>query len=248
MLIDRYIEFCDRLNINTTVFILGATAKNHPEAIQSLINSGHEIGCHTVNHNSLQEFTRESFKEDLLKNCEVLNQLGAVEIRGFRSPFFSCAPQNQWIWEVLKDLGFVYSSSVLPARSPMYGWKNFGLFPCEVHPGFFEIPVSVSSTPFYQVPFASGACLRFLPDWSIKHFQKRYDQTDCPLVNYIHPHDFDHDTCAKSKDYGRLFKISHHYNRKSVFLKLTRLINEFRVRRYVDYCNERMHASDECGL
>ncbi len=72
-------------------------------------------------------------------NIQHLNNAGVTEIKGFRAPIFSLTEKTKWAFDVLTDLGFSYSSSVLPAKSPLYGWPEFGSTPKRINESLIEM-------------------------------------------------------------------------------------------------------------
>src|SRR6516165_3631307 len=43
---DAMLRLLDELSVRATFFILGVTARAHPQLVEDLARSGHEIGCH----------------------------------------------------------------------------------------------------------------------------------------------------------------------------------------------------------
>ena len=62
---------------------------------------------------------------------------------GFRAPTFSLVPESRWAVDVLADIGFTYSSSVLPARSPLFGDPTLPTTPFRWPNGLVELPCPV---------------------------------------------------------------------------------------------------------
>ena len=58
--------------------------------------------------------------------------------------------------DVLNNAGIKYSSSVLPAKNPLYGWGGFGFTPKKMPNGIIEIPITVDKFGPLTVPFAGG--------------------------------------------------------------------------------------------
>ena len=91
-----------------------------------------------------------------------MRRAGAKDVRGFRAPIFSLTAATAWAYPVLRELGFSYSSSVLPAKNPFYGWPGFGPEP-RLMEGIWELPMSVARFGPYVVPPAGGVYFRVLP-------------------------------------------------------------------------------------
>ncbi|MBL0189839.1 MAG: DUF3473 domain-containing protein [Saprospiraceae bacterium] len=70
-------------------------------------------------------------------------------------------------------MGFTYSSSVLPAKNPLFGWDGFGNAPKIVKNNFWELPISLNNSKFLKVPLYGGIYFRVLPYFYIKYCIKR---------------------------------------------------------------------------
>jgi len=189
-LVGRYLDFLRRHHARATFFIVGQVARRHPELVRALVDEGHEIGCHSDRHVPLDRLDRAAFREDTLRNLDALRAAGAGRVSGYRAPCFSLTARTRWAHGALADLGFRYSSSVLPARNPLYGWPGFGRRPRQMEGGLWEIPVTILPLPLPPVPFAGGVYFRALPRWLVR-LGLRCRRGGRPLVGYFHPHDID---------------------------------------------------------
>lgn len=70
-----------------TFFVTGEHAKLHPDVILRMSEEGHLIGNHTYSHLQLQTGNLESFKEELVKTNEVLEDITGKEIEYVRPPY-----------------------------------------------------------------------------------------------------------------------------------------------------------------
>lgn len=223
-MVDLYLAFLKKYNANCTFFVVGDQIRAYPNLIKKIMDVGHEIACHTNTHIALNHQTAESFKEDIERFLESAYQIGANDIKGFRAPIFSLTEKTSWAYSILKSFGFTYSSSVLPAKNPLYGWESFGNAFKTVD-GIFEMPISIH--PKYKMPLAGGVYLRLLPFFVVKKAMKELLNQGLPLQNYLHPYDIDtkqehfmHPGINNSKIYNFLM----YYNRKSVFTKLEKIM------------------------
>ena len=57
----------DRRGLKSTCFCLGWLAEKHPDIIKEIARRGHQIGCHSYQHELSFRFTPEQFVEDTLK-------------------------------------------------------------------------------------------------------------------------------------------------------------------------------------
>jgi polysaccharide deacetylase family protein (PEP-CTERM system associated) len=186
-----YLDYFRSLGIKATFFIVGQVARRYPNLIRQIIDEGHEIACHGDTHLQLDKLTACSFREDLERNIQSLVDVGGQNIIGFRAPTFSLISRTSWAYDVLSELGIQYSSSVLPAGNPLYGWPEFGEEPRIVNNKIWELPITLHAIPGLRVPVLGGVYFRVMPFlltcmsvWlSIK--KKK------PVGTYLHPYDID---------------------------------------------------------
>ena len=138
----------------------------------------------------LDQQGRDEFRRHLEANVEAVVRAGAPRPSGFRAPNFSLMPATAWAYDVLRETGFSYSSSVLPAKNPFYGWEDFGERPKIVR-GIAEIPMSVGSFGPLRIPIAGGVYFRTLPRAFIRRAINKHLKKGLPLLGYFHPYDID---------------------------------------------------------
>ena len=246
LLTERYLTFLQAHDVTTTFFVSGDTALRHPELIGDIISAGHEIGCHGWKHIPMEHYQPAQFKDDISKSLDCLYKAGANRIVGFRAPYLSLTEKCAWAYEVLADLKFVYSSSVLPGHNPLYGWADFG-HEVKVVAGLYELPVSVASFLYFSVPFASGACFRALPWFLVRVMFKRSRDDRRPLIGYFHPQDIDTDQAKlRYANYGQVGNMLLRYNRGTVLDRLGAIFDDrWRVMPYIDFVERHVCCVDE---
>jgi polysaccharide deacetylase family protein (PEP-CTERM system associated) len=237
-MVEKYLCFFAERRVKATFFVVGKAAKENPTILKEVISEGHEIACHGYDHTPLDHMDRLSFIFDLRMNKDILMELGAEKPVGFRAPFASLIPSTNWAWDVLLDLGFKYSSSVLPARNPYYGWEGHPLRAVRLITGLVELPVSVTPKPRignFKVPFVCGTYLRTLPTPIVIGAAKWYAERGWPIVGYVHPYDVDAKQGKFKVEDNPFFNWLYYYNRRSTFKKLDALIERFPTKRCKDY-------------
>ena len=95
-----------------------------------------------------------------------------------------------WATDVLAELGFRYSSSVLPARSPLYGYPGRPRTPHRWPSGLLELPCPVADVGPVTNPYLGGIYFRVLP-WTAVRYGLSHAHPDEMLWAYCHPYDFD---------------------------------------------------------
>lgn len=222
-----YLKWLKQKQFKCTFFTVGKVAEEHPELIQTIISQGHEIACHSYAHIPVATQNPEAFKVDLDKNIKALQKAGAKEIKGYRAPIFSIDKRCEWAYDIMKEFGITYSSSVLPAKNPLYGWPEFGQAFKKLPNGIVEFPISLAQFGPLNIPFAGGVYFRALPQFFILKSFKHYFQTNQPALSYFHPYDLD----TKQEHFmhaginnNKFFNWLMYYNRKNLIKRLDKVI------------------------
>lgn len=222
----RYLDFLKSNNAHGTFFIVGNVARKYPSLINEIATEGHEIACHSDTHIQLNKLTPEEFAEDLSRNMDALYKAGASDVIGYRAPTFSLTASTQWAYRCLDEAGLKYSSSVLPAANPLYGWKAFGQDVKQVD-GILEIPITLHKLPFLRVPMAGGVYFRIIPSLLINYSARRHIKNSRPITTYLHPYDIDQGQekfMHPDLDNKAYLNYLMYVNRTGVFSKLNKLI------------------------
>jgi polysaccharide deacetylase family protein (PEP-CTERM system associated) len=240
----RYLNWLSSYNQKCTFFVTGDIAVLYPSLINEIISEGHEIACHTNAHIPIDQLTPGEFKLDMEKNIEVLQQAGAGKIEGFRAPICSLTPKTKWAHDVLTELDFSYSCSVLPAKNPFYGWEDFGYSPKRINDKLVEIPLTMGKFGPLVVPAIGGVYFRALPLFSIKRVARRCIKNNIPAVGYFHPYDID----SEQERYmnpgindSHFYNFLMYFNRSKVFERLDIIMKQgFNMMTYADYVNNNL--------
>jgi polysaccharide deacetylase family protein (PEP-CTERM system associated) len=224
---EQYLEFLRRHRARCTFFTTGDVARRYPALVKQIASEGHEIACHSSEHVPLDRHDPYSFREDLERCFEAYARAGIESVAGFRAPVGSMIRETRWAYEVLGEMGFRYSASVLAARTPLYGWPEFGPDLPRIEGGLWEFPVSLSPLPGLRVPFAGGVYFRILPFLLVRQLFQRRLATGRPVVAYLHPYDLD----AEQERFmypeingSRVFNWLMYRNRHQVLPRLERLM------------------------
>lgn len=233
-----YLGWLKKHGFHCTFFVVGEVADAYPSLVREVMEAGHEIACHSDRHVPIDQQARDEFRKSLEANIAALRKAGAQNIRGFRAPIFSLTAKTTWAYGYLKELGLTYSSSVLPAKNPFYGWPEFGPEPKMID-GIIEIPMTVGRFGPYLVPVAGGVYFRVLPSFLIRRAANKLFRANRPLVGYFHPYDIDteqerfmHPEINNSRFYNTLM----YYNRRNVFKRLDVVIKKgFTICPYAEF-------------
>jgi polysaccharide deacetylase family protein (PEP-CTERM system associated) len=219
-LVETYLDFLTRHGGRGSFFFVGEVARRHPELVARIAGEGHEIGCHSDRHVPLDRLGRARFRDDLERNLDALRAAGAGEIKGYRAPCFSLTAGTGWAYEALAELGFAYSSSVLPARSPLYGDPAFGTRPRLID-DVVELPVTLLPFRILPVP-VGGLYFRVLPRPVLRRALASLRRRGEAVAGYHHPYDIDTEQSFTHAGFRRwgLFDLLMRSNRDAVLPRL----------------------------
>lgn len=105
----RVLELLQRYRLPATFFIPGHTIDSFPEAVESVLQAGHEIAHHSYAHTDPSEQTADEERRDMDRALESLAKIG-VRPRGYRSP---SADFSEVTLSLLEEYGFQYDSSLM---------------------------------------------------------------------------------------------------------------------------------------
>ena len=188
----RILDHLDEAGITATMFVVGTVAEEEPDLVRDIAARGHEVGLHAWRHVPLTTLDRETVQEETARGKALLEDLSGREVVGFRAPTFSIVEENVWVTDVLAELGFAYSSSVLPAPNPLFGFPGLPTEPFTWPSGLVELPCPLLGVGKAKVPFIGGVYLRALP-WAVIAAGLRLQGAGRVPFTYCHPYDFDPD-------------------------------------------------------
>jgi len=186
----QILDFLEEAGVFGSFFVVGTVADESKNLIRTIADRGHEIAFHSWDHLTLDKETESQFREQTRKGKALLEELTGRQVKGYRAPVFSLTSRTKWCVEILKELDFLYSSSVMPASNPLYGYPNAPLSPFRWPNGLLEFPVPTARFLGIRIPYLGGIYLRYLPRRLIQHFAGQNDPS-AVLFTYIHPYDFD---------------------------------------------------------
>ncbi|SEL43751.1 polysaccharide deacetylase family protein, PEP-CTERM locus subfamily [Roseateles sp. YR242] len=190
--IGRILDLLDARGVKATFFTLGWVAQRYPQLVRDIVARGHELASHGFGHERASDLSPEAFREDILSAKRLLEDLGGVEVKGYRAPSFSIGEANLWAFDVLAECGYRYSSSVYPIEHDHYGMPDSPRFAYEVRPGLIEVPVTTLRFRGRNYPSSGGGWFRLLPygvtRWMIERFNRIEGRS---AVFYFHPWEID---------------------------------------------------------
>ncbi|WP_230399435.1 polysaccharide deacetylase family protein [Novisyntrophococcus fermenticellae] len=133
------LEVLDRYEVKATFFIPGVVAERYPDAVRSIVERGHEIGCHGNNHEILAHLTVEEQRAALTEARDTLTEITGKAPAGFRMPEGEISEETLVL---VKELGFAYSSSLSDDDVP-YIREGCELMELPIHWELFDLPYFV---------------------------------------------------------------------------------------------------------
>ena len=224
----RLLDVFAEHNAKSTFFTLGWVAQRCPTLIKRIVEEGHELASHGLNHRRATTMTRDEFIDDVKTSKAILEDAGGVAVKGYRAPSFSVNDDNQWIYEVLVELGFEYSSSTYPISHDLYGVPEWPRFKYQRPEGITEIPIPTIVKNDKNVGIGGGGYFRLYPYWlSRKRIQAFMQSETAPYSFYFHPGEIDPGQ-PKIANAPLKYKIRHYINLGRMEVKLKRLLSDYR--------------------
>ena len=194
---ERLLDLFGELSVKGTFFILGWVADHFPHLVRRIVEQGHEPACHSYWHRLIYDLTPDQFRRDTLRAKDAIEQAAGVRIYGYRAPSFSITPRSTWALNILRELGFLYDSSLYPIRHDVYGFPDAPRFPFRLETSvgdLLEFPLATFRSPTGGIlPVAGGGYLRMLPRWYTRAGINRAWREGLPVVSYVHPWELDAD-------------------------------------------------------
>ncbi len=180
--------------VKATFFTLGWIAERHPATVRAIVAGGHELASHGYCHHRVDSQNAEEFRADIRRSKAILEDIGGVEVRGYRAATFSVGAHTPWAWPVLEEEGFRYSSSVYPVARDNYSNPDAPRVPYQPNgvKTLVEIPIATVRFGAKNYPAGGGGYFRLLPYAVSKAALRRINSRDRQAaVFYIHPWEID---------------------------------------------------------
>jgi polysaccharide deacetylase family protein (PEP-CTERM system associated) len=195
----KILDLFDVYKQKGTFFVLGYCARKHPGIVKEIVSRGHEVASHGYAHKIAYLQNRKQFLHDIRRSKMLLEDITGKEVKGYRAPNFSIRDENLWAYEMLRNAGYSYDSSLYPVRHDRYGNPHRSVVPeiRETESGpLIIMPLTVFTRRFLnfniRIPVAGGAYWRLLPEVVIRYMlSDNLVNTDIPVICYLHPWELD---------------------------------------------------------
>jgi polysaccharide deacetylase family protein (PEP-CTERM system associated) len=179
-----------------TFFVVGQISEHNPALIRRMAREGHEVASHSWDHRRVHHFTPASFRADVRRSKEALEDLTGREVVGFRAPTFSVMRETAWALDVLAGLGLTYDSSIYPVYHDRYGVPGAPRGPflargCES--AILEFPPATLRVLGVNFAMGGGGYFRLFPLFLTEQAIRQSERDCWPSVAtlYFHPWEFD---------------------------------------------------------
>ena len=217
----------EETDTKATFFFLGRLARDIPGLIRAVADAGHEIGCHNYAHLRVFGIERDQFREKLSAAKHQLEDVSGQRVYGFRAPDFSITEDSLWALDVLKELGFVYDSSIYPfGLHDVYGIKDAEPSIHTLPNGLIEFPISTFSLLGKRIPFGGGGYFRLYPLWLTKLFTSIQNRRGTVCMSYIHPYEAG-PVIPNVTELSPYRRFRHYFNCKNGARRLKKLLGAF---------------------
>ena len=239
--IDKILNWLNENEALATFFVVGELLEFKPELIDKILSNGHEIGFHTMYHNNLAD---SGFKEKFDEELKLFKKITNGKSKGFRSPTFSLNKSTSWAIDVLERNGYVYDSSIMPAKTNMYGVPNALNKPYRIssdsiekdNPNgkLIEFPLLTTKILGKRIPAAGGFYLRILPQKIIENAIKTCERDNIPATFYIHSWELTPEYMKKIPLPKKDSFVTYH-NLEKAFSRMDKLIKKFKFTSFSNY-------------
>jgi polysaccharide deacetylase family protein (PEP-CTERM system associated) len=244
------LEIFSAANVKGTFFTLGWVAERQPGIVREIIAQGHEIASHGYCHMRVDSQSPDEFRADIRRTKRILEDVGGVEVRGYRAATFSVGPHTPWAWPVLEEEGYRYSSSVYPITRDFYAYPDAPRAPFKPQgvDKLVEIPIATVRLGSKNFPCGGGGYFRLLPYSVSRAALRRINRREGkPAVFYIHPWEVDPDQ-PRAKGITAKSRFRHYTNLAETGARLRRLTRDFHWGRmdriFLDGPSERAPATN----
>jgi len=225
----RILDLLAEKDVKATFFTLAWIAERHRSLIRSIVDQGHELASHGYAHIRADAQSPEDFRSDIAKTKHILEDIGGTKVSGYRAATFSISEKNFWVYDILAEEGYRYSSSINPVHHDHYGMPQaprFAFLPVK-NKAIEEYPISTVRLLGQNIPCAGGGYFRIFPYWITKRAIARVNALDgWPFIFYFHPWEVDPDQ-PRPEGVSAKSRFRHYTNLDKMEARLRRLLNDF---------------------
>lgn len=180
-------------------------------------------------HIRVTEQTPVQFRADVRRTKKLLEDIGGVEIQGYRAASYSIGRDNLWALDILAEERHKYSSSIYPVKHDLYGMPEaprFAYHPIEGS-DFKEIPISTLKIGSKNYPCGGGGFFRLYPYFISRWAFNRINNTEQQAgIFYFHPWEIDAEQ-PRQEHLAFKAKFRHYLNLQKMESRIKSLLADF---------------------
>jgi len=239
--IDKIINLLNKHDTFATFFVVGELLEYKPEIFDKILENGHEIGFHTMYHTKLDSTGFETkFEDELIK----FKKLTRGKSKGFRAPTFSLNQSSSWTIPILEKNDYLYDSSIVPAKTTMYGIENAEIQPYRISSNnlaknnstakLMEFPLLITKFLGKKIPIGGGFYLRTFPLKITERSISNYEKQNIPATFYIHSWELTPELMPKIKLSKKDSFITYH-NLQKTPQRMEKILEKFKFTSFERY-------------
>lgn len=221
------LDLFEAAGVKATFFTLGVVAERHPDLLRRIAAAGHEVASHGKAHWRITDQTPAQFREDVTRAKAALEDASGQEVRGYRAANFSLDATTWWAYDILRETGHTYSSSINPVRHDHYGMRDAPTGPfLPGASGIVELPMTTVGFAGRRWHASGGGWFRLMPYALYRAALSRAETREgLKGMFYFHPWEVDPGQpriAAPLKS-----RLRHYVNLDVMAAKLARLMDDF---------------------
>lgn len=239
--IDKILDWLRKNETFVTFFMVGELLELKPEILDKILSNGHEIAFHTMYHTRVDSLNYEEKFDDEIKRFGVIT---SKRSKGFRAPSFSLNQSSSWIIDTLEKNNYQYDSSIVPAKTKLYGIDNAETKPYKITSSsieknnpdgkILEFPLLVTKIFGKTIPAAGGFYLRTLPLKIIESAIRKYNDKNIPATFYIHSWELTPEYMPKIP-LSLMDSFITYHNLNSTFSRMDKILQKFKFTSFEQY-------------
>ena len=225
---NRVLDQFGAAGVKATFFTLGWVAERFPALIRRIVEDGHELASHGWDHTRVDSQHSEAFREDIRRTRALLEDIGGVRVTGYRAATFSMGAQTMWAYPILRQEGYLYSSSINPIAHDLYGMPDAPRVPFRPQAdGVMEIPMTTVRLAGRNWPCSGGGYFRLLPTALYRAGLRWVNQREGqPGIFYFHPWEVDPGQ-PRISNAGWKSRLRHYTNLSRMARDVDKLLRDF---------------------
>lgn len=225
---NRILDQFGAAGVKATFFTLGWVAQRFPSLVRRIADQGHELASHGWDHTRADAQDPETFRADIRRTKALLEDTTGSAVTGYRAATFSIGPRNMWAFPILREEGYLYSSSINPIAHDLYGMPDAPRVPFRPdNDGVMEIPMTTVRMMGRNWPCSGGGYFRLLPTALYRAGLNRVNRDDRqPGIFYFHPWEIDPGQ-PRIPGAGWKSRLRHYTNLSRMGAALDKLLQDF---------------------